>query len=1088
MCASANHQAQYVFSMPNMNYWFERGRGSKAAAAAATAASPRDNTSNQMEAARPETAPLQTSLNTSSSTTPTGSGPFTSSAGSVPPFVDNHAPTWASQNTPTNPSSGLDPATQQWQQQHYPMAPPRMTSLDFQQSNGGGSGGGGFFEQAFHRPPPTLPPPSSRVPSNGTYSMETSSTLPSPNLNSGGGFLGLNGNPPTGPTALGYNLAVNTAPHPGIRSHPSPRGTPTSHHHMLAHAAAAQQLHQPGNSQPGYPHRPILGSSSLSSNPLGYSGFKPRTEPSSHPPHHNPGGHNSPDSTSEHYQRHPHYSTGPAMGAGAAGVPPPVTPPSFLAYSAAEMPPIAGMPLLDVLAGLRPPREDALTMMPGLGRMSAAPYMGQPDATNTPPSQKTLPNSRSFHNQDKSPSFEPTSNPDNSIQGQAEKAHKPERAKANLKHESPPCDCQVGKGADTGPYYTHLGVARTIVELRATFEARTGLQGQAVRIEKARYCAKEGKTKLGCPIAKYVIRRSSMEEKYLVVTKYREGHTCKTSWIVIAIVAWDGVRSDLADYSYDNIRHKLGNFGRDTQRQCGTNKPNTCACQGTNDEKAGASFSFGCSWSLFFNMCKYAKSQEGCANKYRLNKSSEEPQLKENMEGMATELAPLYKAVAPDSYNNQVAFSEEALKCRIGHGPGQDRPFSGVTSVVDFCAHAHKDVHNMNGGCTVVVTLNKPENRPFGVRPDDEQLHVLSHYAPDVTDEFDSRAGQEAKIRSGALQVLASFERMTYTRDAPVKRKGAKVSGDRKRFLDEWTKAKKNGTSFNPLAQPKKKTKVKSGEPTKPSIPYNWGMWSLPEGMPYPSWISEIVEDPSANSLISQPQFMPEQQLFPNASWDNSHLVPQLDGAEEPPLMDEFSQTSPCMAILEGGSPRKPKFSLYHTNAEENFHDGNIGGLAIALTHGSVLFEVAKHELHATTALKNPDRFNPTRIGLVFYQHRALIYPEHGHQEWQARSLEKNFRDYEAWKDGAFIPTHRKLLMMREDGFEFPESVDTISNANDMKFEDIQKPDLSFLKGRLGTERVSPTKKPQATPVSSESSSQPQLAQDAHHFSPYGPN
>lgn len=233
--------------------------------------------------------------------------------------------------------------------------------------------------------------------------------------------------------------------------------------------------------------------------------------------------------------------------------------------------------------------------------------------------------------------------------------------------------------------------------------------------------------------------------------------------------------------------------------------------------------------------------------------------------------------------------------------------------------------------------------------------------------------------------------------------------------------------------------------------------------------------------------------MFPNASWNMS--IPQTDGAEEvmgvptdpcsPPkvqnsnmslLYPSFSQfeqppiythEQPFGQVEQNHRPQqktikeeppKPKFNLYHTTAEENFQDPNIGGMAIALTHGSVLFECAKHELHATTALKHPDRFNPTRIGLVFYQHRSLNLPKHGWEECKEKALEKNLRDYEAWKEGQFVPTARKLQKMREDGFEFPEDVQTISNANDLCFDNIKKPDLSFLGGRLGTESVSPSK------------------------------
>ena len=74
--------------------------------------------------------------------------------------------------------------------------------------------------------------------------------------------------------------------------------------------------------------------------------------------------------------------------------------------------------------------------------------------------------------------------------------------------------------------------------------------------------------------------------------------------------------------------------------------------------------------------------------------------MEHKLQVLATEMAPLYKRVAPVSYGNQTAFEDTGSDCRIGLKKG--RPFSGVTAVADFCAHAHKDMHNMNAGCTVV--------------------------------------------------------------------------------------------------------------------------------------------------------------------------------------------------------------------------------------------------------------------------------------------------------------------------------------------------------------------------------------------------
>ena len=64
-----------------------------------------------------------------------------------------------------------------------------------------------------------------------------------------------------------------------------------------------------------------------------------------------------------------------------------------------------------------------------------------------------------------------------------------------------------------------------------------------------------------------IIRRAGPTEKVLVIAKNRKYHTCETSWIVVAMVAWEGIPQVVADDLYSMLVYKLNRYGQPTERR-----------------------------------------------------------------------------------------------------------------------------------------------------------------------------------------------------------------------------------------------------------------------------------------------------------------------------------------------------------------------------------------------------------------------------------------------------------------------------------------------------------------------------------------
>ena len=587
-----------------------------------------------------------------------------------------------------------------------------------------------------------------------------------------------------------------------------------------------------------------------------------------------------------------------------------------------------------------------------------------------------------------------------------------------------------------------------------------------------------------------VLRQSDHQEKFCVIVKARPGHDCEFSWVVVSIIQWAAVPRLLADTAYSTISQTVARDATQTERGCMGNNKKTCACQGEVGSQGGASYTFGCSWCMYNGgLCKFGNSN-GLVRKFRLkNKGKipgpEETQLENICGQLADCVSSVFQQVAPACYNNMTLFSDVAEDCRIGSGR-VGKPFSGVTVVSDFCAHQHKDINNMVGGCTVVLSLTRPENRD-NPQPDDEQFHVLSQYEPDATPEE-----LRLKEETGGLEILKKFQRTIVIREpeekkclrgkpsiekkklldgglpnnySPSPKKSQKKDSPRKKLarhdLDVCSKLERENSAIsagkeailenNNVNSPQDLTLSPAPQhysytlPSQPVLPCPQ-YTQYPPYPPYPQFQQESYyhypvyppylpvsfylppqhQEPSYSYTgPSQPHhqlqnlnqlenlFSPEMLSLLDPATPPHSPLPQVDGATEEnndhgETPFEVKQEVKFETELAAGltfdeselkAELKPEVK-YETDCSEAIQDPEVGGLALALPHGSLLVEVAKQELHATTALRSPNKIHPCRVGLVFYQHGNLNLPQHGKAKTERKNQEREFRDYLYWLAG----------------------------------------------------------------------------------------
>ena len=100
--------------------------------------------------------------------------------------------------------------------------------------------------------------------------------------------------------------------------------------------------------------------------------------------------------------------------------------------------------------------------------------------------------------------------------------------------------------------------------------------------------------------------------------------------------------------------------------------------------------------ALKFSIILFSEQNSHTPNKWKLEGTdiNDQNAIETTVQNLATLMSQTLKKAAPSAHSNMMKNCDVAEKCRIGNGT--EKVFSGMTAVMDFCAHRHLDFRLVN--------------------------------------------------------------------------------------------------------------------------------------------------------------------------------------------------------------------------------------------------------------------------------------------------------------------------------------------------------------------------------------------------------